>query len=39
MECIVWFKQLKKIIGEFQSQDGEYIMESPVLPENHGGTG
>lgn len=26
---------IKKIIGFFQSQDGEYIMESPILPENH----
>lgn len=29
----------KKMIGEFQSQDREYILESPILPENHGGTG
>lgn len=29
----------KKMIGEFQSQDREYILESPILPENHGRTG
>lgn len=37
--CMIEIIKKKKMIGEFQSQDREYILESPILPENHGGTG